>query len=396
MNNSKPHRVLHVIPSVSPKRGGPSQGLIELVREQVRTGIDVVVVTTNDDAESYLDVPLRKQVDYYGIPVIFLPKWDAPIRALREFTVSLAFHRWLIRNVHGFDVVHIHALFSFLPSLAMRYCRRKSIPYIVRPSGLLCRWSLTQSKLRKTMFLALSDRAGLNAASMIEYTADLEREEASDLGLVSPTCVVPYGVHVAPVVPQSRNRLREKLGLNEAQPLILYMSRVHPKKGIELLLDAFERWERPDKFLVIAGHTDGEYDRKVMERVQSGPCRDKVCFWGFATGEGKQLLLQGADVFVLPSYSESFGIVVAEAIAAGLPVITTRGVPLYSFIERYGFGWIVGTSPASITEALETRFSSEPPEELRNVQARGRETVQENFGWERIGQMVSTMYSKSI
>ncbi len=363
------------------------------MREQVGLGMDVLVVTSNDDAENVLDVPTGRKVEYKGIPVIFFPKWMAPLRPLREFTISIQFRQWLQSNVRQFNIVHIHALFSYLPSVAMRICRQNDVPYIVRPSGLLCRWSLQQSALRKKVFLALSDRRGLNSAAMVEYTAQLEQEEAADLGLSSPNCVVPYGLHVQPKLLDAREQLRKQLGLDDLQPLVLYMSRVHPKKGIEPLLDAFERWDHPGKTLVIAGNTDGEYDRMIINRVQSSSCRDAIHFWGFATGEEKQLLLQGADVFVLPSYSESFGIVVAEAIASGLSVITTRGVPLFSFIERHQFGWIVEPTAESIAEAFANRFSNAEPAEVLNVRENGRGAVLDAFGWDSVCRQVTELYT---
>lgn len=385
-------RILHVIPSVSPKRGGPSQAVLELAREQETAGLDSVIATTNDDAQDVLDVCCGEEVRYQGVRVRFFPKWMRVPNALREHTISPKFTSWLERNVQTFDVVHVHALFSYLSTTAMRICSIRRVPYIVRPSGLLCQWSLKQGWLKKRLYLALLERRNLNQSAAVEYTSPLELREAQELSLKSASCIIPYGITPFSTVEDAGVRLRTRLGVAADRCVVLYMSRVHPKKGIEALLTAFDSWSNPKKFLVIAGNTDGAYDRMIEEQVRNGPNRDSVLFLGFVQGDEKSLLLQGADVFVLPSFSESFGIAVAEAIAAGTPVITTPGVPLSDFVTEHQFGWVVEPRAESILATLDIVYSKEGDRIRQNVRELGSETVSRTFGWPAVNAQVTALY----
>jgi glycosyltransferase involved in cell wall biosynthesis len=383
-------RVLHVIPSVSPVRGGPSQAVLEAVGPLRRLGIDAEIATTNDDGPGLLDVPLDRLTDWNGVPVRFFPRFSPRVGAVREFAFSAGLTRWLWRHVRDYDLLHVHALFSYPASMAMRVARARAVPFLCRPSGLLCRWSLQQSRAKKRLFLRLLDRANLNASAAIEYTAEQEREESGDVGLRAPAVVLPYGLHLAPELPGARAQLCQRLGLPEAPPIVLFMSRLHVKKGLNILVDALGQLAATPFSLVVAGSGSPEYEQEVKTQVAAGPLRDRTHFVGFAGGDFKQLLLQGADLFVLPSHSESFAISVLEAIASGTPVLTTPGVPLASLVERFDLGWVAEPDVPAMTvvlrQALPTAASSTPD------RARGRRLVEKNFSWESIAARLSHLY----
>lgn len=389
-------KVLHVIPSVAPVRGGPSQAVLEAVHGLIRLGVDAEIATTNDDGAGTLDVPLLERVTYRGVPVRFFPRWSPVSRAVREFACSAPLARWLWAHVGDYDLVHAHAFLSFAPSTAMALARWRRVPYIVRPLGLLGRWSLQQRPWRKRAFLAAIDRANLDGSRGIEYTAREEMEEAAALGLRAPGFVLPFGINLPTPIADARQRVRERLGVPADEPLVLFMSRLHPKKGLEPLLDALAGIAHRRFSLVVAGSGDAQYEAALRERVKQGPLGARTHFPGFVQGTLKQELLQGADVFALTSHSESFGIAVVEALAAGTPVIITEGVPLASLVRDADAGWIPELSPASIATAVEAALGG-----LGDPASTGRRSnrcraIAEQFGWNTLAVRLRDVYAAAL
>ena len=386
-------RILHVIPSVGPVRGGPSQAVLELVSAIRPLGVDAEIVCTNDNGPDILDVSTGELTGYEGVPVRFFPRVSPRFRPLREFTYSAPLSRWLQRHVREFDLVHVHALFSHAPSLGMRIARQQRVPYINRPSGLLGRWPLQQSPVRKQLFLALLDRANLDNAAAIEFTAELEREEAASLRLKVPGFVLPCGLDVPPVVPDAQVRLRQKFRILDDEPVLLFLSRLHPKKGLHYLIDALGGLASQRFQLIVAGSGDLAYENSIKEQVARQSLQARVHFAGFAGGEYKQLLLQGADVFVLPSHSESFAIAALEAVAAGTPVLTTRDVPVAVLVEKFNLGWVTGLQPAELALSVERALKQCQSLSLSaDFRARGRRLVERNFSWSIIAARTIEVY----
>ena len=174
-------RVLHVIPSVGPLRGGPSQVVLEIVRSLNQTGVQAEIVATNDNGPGLLDVPLGAKTVFAQAPVWFFPRFSPRLSLVREFAYSTALTRWLGQNMDRYDLIHVHAFFSYASTAAMMMARRKNIPYLVSPHGLLCEWSLQQSASRKKLYLALIERRNLNGSAGLEYAAEQERAEAAPL-----------------------------------------------------------------------------------------------------------------------------------------------------------------------------------------------------------------------
>ncbi len=385
-------RVLHVIPSVGLVRGGPSQAVLELVRAVRPLGVDAEILCTNDDGPGLLEVPLGTLGLYKDVPVRFFPRFSPRFRPLREFAYSAPFAPWLRKHLRGFDLLHVHSLFSYLPSVAMRIARRLRVPCVVRPSGLLCRWSLQQSRLRKQIFLTLFERANLNGCAAIEYTAEQEREETADLGLQSPTFVMPYGLHLAEPIPDAGLKLRKQFQIAYETPVILFLSRLHPKKGAHLLIEALKGVADRPFTLIVAGSGSPEYEAQLKSMVTGGSLNSRVCFVGFAQGEFKQLLLQGADFFALTSHSESFGIAAMEAMAAGIPVLLTPGVPLARLVRKFDAGWVTELNKAAIASTATQALDSLAGLVALKARRQRCRALAANFEWTRIAARMMTIY----
>jgi len=187
-------KVLHIIPSVAPCRGGPSKAVIEMVYALRKAGVNAEIATTNDDGRNKLDVELKRLIQHRGVPIRFFNRVSPPVKAMREFIYSNQFERWLKSNITNYDVIHIHAVFSFCSSRAMQLARRNNVPYIVRPIGQLEQWSLAQSPARKKYYLKLIERRNLEAASVVHFTAPSEQRQALQLLPNLPGKVIPLGL----------------------------------------------------------------------------------------------------------------------------------------------------------------------------------------------------------
>jgi glycosyltransferase involved in cell wall biosynthesis len=378
-------------------RGGPSQAVLETLGPLRRHGVEAEIATTDDDGPRNLDVPHDCLTEWQGVPVRFFRRFSPAVHTVREFAFSAGLTRWLWAHARDYDLLHVHALFSYPSSMAMRVARARHVPYLCRPSGLLCRWSLTQSRIRKQVFLGLFDRANLNGCAAIEYTAEHEREESADVGLDAHSFVLPYGLHIPPENPNARTQLCAALGLPSTSPILLFMSRLHVKKGLAILIEALEKLAALPFSLIVAGSGAPDYEREIRARVASGPLSARTHFVGFASGDYKQSLLQGADLFALPSFSESFAISALEAIVSGTPVLTTPGVPLSTLIEKFDLGWVAPPEPSAMSRALERAFTALADAETNQKRrARGRKLVTENFSWDIIAGRMAAIYEAAV
>lgn len=392
-------KILHIIPSISPLRGGPSQAVLEMVWALRQQGVEAAIATTNDDGEHQLDVPLNRLVDYpidaqdphKTVPVRFFPRFSPNINAVREFSISSALTAWLWQNIAKYDCLHIHAIFSYASTMAMTIARSRHIPYVIRPLGQLCHWSLQQSQRKKHYYLQLIERENLQQAQAIHFTALQEQQEAATLGLNTPSFILPHGLNMPQPVTEPKAQLQEWLGLPTNQPILLFFSRLHPKKGIEALISGLGRLTEQPFQLVIAGQGEAAYEQQIQQQLAVNNLSDRSHLVGFVTGERKQILLQGSDLFALPSHSENFGIAVLEAMAAGLPSLITPDVGLAPIVAQHGLGWVVDQDPAAIAGALSGFFQQ--PESAKAMGRRATAIARSQFTWAQVAQQLIDQYN---
>lgn len=332
-------RVLHVIPSIGPLRGGPSIAMGIMARALRAAGVAVDVATTNDNARQLLNVPVGIPIDEQGVRYWYFERTAYP------YTTSARLARWLRNRVADYDVVHAHALFSFSTSAAAAAARRVGKPYIIRPLGTLAEYGMRQHFWLKRVSWFMVERRLLRHAAAVHFTSEAERAEAARLGNWRGV-VVPLGVEnidIAPRPDDTNNELR-----------LLFLSRIHPKKRVDLLLRAFALalQTAPNLRLIIAGSGDTGYLHEMHKLAADLGVTERVQWAGHVTAADKTSLLQRAHAFVLPSVNENFGIAAVEALAAGLPVVLTRGVAIHREVEAHRAGFIVEPDPASLTTAF--------------------------------------------
>ncbi len=387
-------KILHVIPSVAPVRGGPSQAILQMVLALNKQGITAEIATTNDNGSEILDVPLNHLIPCEEVPTRFFSRWSSSTHALREFAFSVALTQWLWKNIRHYDLVHVHAVFSYPSTVAMAIARLKKVPYIVRPLGQLCQWSLNQSKTKKQLYLQLVEYANLNHAQVIHYTSEVEQQEAAKLGLLTQSVVIPHGLSFAPPIEDARIHLRQKLQLPDDEPIILFLSRVHPKKGIEVLIDALALLHHQRFTFVIAGNGEPEYESAIRQHINRAGIHERTHMVGFVQGEDKDLLLQGADLFALTSYSENFGVAVLEALAAGIPAIVTPGVALSKLVSEHQLGMVPELNKEAIAHALITCLKE--PQEAKAMGDRARQFILEHYTWDNIAAQLIDVYAEIL
>jgi glycosyltransferase involved in cell wall biosynthesis len=387
-------RVLHVIPSISPRHGGPSFALPLFTSAATRHGAEVTVATTDDDGPgARLDVPLGEFIPGPGgANYIYFRK------TTESYKVSLGLSRWLRSHVSDYDAIHIHALFSYSSYATARAARRAGVPYIVRPLGVLNRWSLNNHRrLLKQWSLRLVELPILRGAAAIHYTAEAEREEAvdahPDINSIR-SAVIPIPVELVPLSDPSE--VEKRFPITSGRRVILFLSRLHVKKGIELLLQAYAkvRAEFPNTLLVVAGSGEVAYVERLRKQARDLGCDGDVFWPGFVAGDDKAALLATAALFVLPSFSENFGIAAAEALAAGVPSILSDQIAIAREAGRENAAIIVSCDEKAIVNGMRQLLSDDALS--RRLRENARHFVGQHFSTEAVGAALIQLYESVI
>ena len=388
-------KVLQVIPSLASVRGGPTEVAINLTKVLRKRGINVEIVTTNDDGAEVLEVPLQKLVTYRGVPVRFFPRFDVELGRDRGFLFSPSLTQWLWENVRHYDILDNHYLFSYSSSCAAAIARRFNVPYTVRTMGQLSPWALAQSQRKKQVYAKLLERKNLNHAAAIHCTSLGEVADVRKFGIDSSTITLPLGVNLPETIPNAKKKLCYEYNLNPDWPVLLFLSRLHYKKRLELLLQALHQMPGERNFyLLIAGTGETAYINQIKKQIQDLDLEGNCRFIGFITGETKDLVLQGSDLFVLPSYAENFAIAVAEALAAGTPVVITPGIQIAPEIAQADAGLVVEGTTEAFVEAIAQLLQS--PELRSQYGKNGRNLVQKRFVWDAIAKRLIPLYQTII
>lgn len=387
-------RVLHVIPSVDERSGGPATAIVPMCRALMAIGIEVLLVTTDAGSDEEVrkeDMPSLAR-DFKSVPTMFFPS-----QLGESFKYSRPLATWLSSNIHHFRLAHIHSVFNHSSVAAAHSCRKAGVPYVVRPLGTLDPWSMAQKSLRKKVFWHMAGKGMLHHAAAVHYTSEAEKRETEELFSLGHGKVVPLGSDGDTSTSFSREQLAEYFPSLASDPYVLVMSRLHPKKGLEVLLDAFlwlvedsgyKRWR-----LVIAGDGPSDYVLKLQRKVASSSHRERVLFTGWLEDEKKAALLGGASLLVLPSYQENFGLCVMEAMCNSVPVLVSPHVNLAEEIDSAGAGWIAPVEKNALGAGLAHALGNDLELEQRG---RAAKQLSAKYSWEATARALTCLYQQIV
>jgi glycosyltransferase involved in cell wall biosynthesis len=374
-------KILHVVPSLAQAHGGATRA-VELMEDAlIAQGVSLETATTDDAGDGKRNGKrCGERLDESG-----RARWYFPLRS-RLYKISPGFARWINARVRDYDLVHIHALFSFTSAVAARGGGRAGVPYVIEPLGTLNAYGLTQRRpLIKRLSLRFIEGPLLRDAAAVRFTSRDEALQARRLGIPLREALIPLGIGTG-AAPSPRAG-------PAATPRLLFLSRLDPKKNLEGLIDALAiaRSEWPGVHLVVAGDGEPGYIASLKSRAQRAGVLDRIRWAGYIEGEAKARAFADADVFVLPSFSENFGLAVVEALAAGVPCVLGEGVGITAEVVRAEAGVGTGTDAQSIASGLRRIIRGD--EQWRAMSANAQRLARESFSLDAMGTSLSQLYA---
>lgn len=370
--------------------GGISTVVRQLVVYQAKAGLDVSLCATRSGI-----LIEEEQLWCHPKDEFALHYFDSSTPML----IAPSMAKWLAQHIDSFDCVHIHGLYRFPVIYAAWRSKMEKIPYMITPHGALDPFLYRQSRygvlglLLKRMCERLFDFPNLNGAAAIHYTAREEAERAAFLKLKAPAVVVPNGIDWEQYATlPAPGAFRQRIGLDKGTPLILFLGRINFKKGLDLLVPAFAQVTKtmPSARLAIVGPDNDGYGRKVRQWCQQQDVLDKVIFVDYLEPARVTEAYVDADVFVLPSYTENFGMTVVEAMACGRPVIISDQVNICQEIKVHDAGRVVALDQNILAQAMIGVLQD--PHAARAMGERGRMLVQQKFTWPIIVKKLTAVY----
>lgn len=361
-------RVAHVVPSIANEASGPSYSVVRLCESLIGAGQEVTLAAL--DWAPMASSPLFLKTFPLGI-------------GPRSLGRSPAMQRWLSEQAQSrsVDLIHNHSLWMMPNVYPGQVAQRYGLPLVVSPRGTLSEWAMRSGSSLKRAFWPVLQRPALSSTTCFHATATSEYEDIRRMGFLQPVAIIPNGIDIPTLPPKVLENSRT----------LLFLGRIHKKKGLDMLLPAWRAVQ--DRFsdwrLQIVGPDNGGYLAE-MQQLARDLRLERVEFTGALFGGQKWQVYGQADLFVLPTYSENFGISVTEALAAGAPAIVTKGAP-WEELERQGAGWWIDIGVDPLVACLEDALAR-PSNDLAEMGLRGRDWMMETYSWTQIAMQMAATY----
>lgn len=373
-------KIIHSLPSFRLTDGGPPRSVGQVCEALAeKCGVNVGIVSGAGSEElSYIG----DKVKFYSVP-------NQQSKLIERFRPTGFGEMLSSINIDGggpIEVLHNHGIWLRSSLDVCAFAGKYKVPLVLSPRGMMEPWSMRHSFLKKRIAWYIYQQRALASVSAFHATADSEAESIRRLGLRQPIAVIPNGV-VLPVLNQSSATSHQSSDKHTA----FFLSRINPKKGLSMLLDAWKKSAPSNWRLVIAGNDDSNLTPQLKIKIKALGLIGQVELLGPLYGKDKDAAFQSADLFVLPSYSENFGIVVAEALSYGVPVLTTNTTP-WQELEAYGCGWCVAPEESALIGALSCAMGKSNSE-LHRMGEQGRKLVVSHYQWPRIADQMLEFYA---
>ncbi|MEK7062255.1 MAG: glycosyltransferase [Patescibacteria group bacterium] len=395
-------KILHIVPSYIPayRYGGPIESVHNLNAALVKNGVEVTVYTTNINGLNDLDASIGAPVIKDGVKIFYF-KSSFP----RAWFYSRDLRKTLAQSEQQFDIFHITSTFLAASTLGAYYAKKFKKPYIISPRGNLMLSPLGKKNLKKFIYNWLIEKKNLRDADAIHFTTPVEKEEYIKGGFsLKRGIVLPNIIRLDEFVGGDNiGDFRGKFGLSDDKRIILYLGRLNWIKGLDTLISAFAEVvkKEPNAVLVLAGPDENNYISNLKSQISAWPAGrsnlkidDKIIFTGMLTGDDKIAAYRGSDIFVLPSYSESFGMAAVEAMFCGLPVVVTKGVGISPNVEKAGAGIVIEKDKEQLSEAI-LKILNEP-DLAKKMGQNGKQLVKNEFSCDVVAEKFISAYNEII
>jgi glycosyltransferase involved in cell wall biosynthesis len=361
-------KIIHTLPSIKNEASGPTYSVVRLCGCLLQQGSQVELLTLKSEDSQNLNY--NKQFENG-----FGPKRLGDSPEMKRYLASQA-------RLNQIELLHNHSLWM-MPNVYPGFVARKhKIPYVVSPRGCFTEYAMSIGSRIKKIFWPILQKPSLDSVSLFHATAETEYEDIRRLGFKQPVAIIPNGIDL-PVI--------ENVKKPDEGYTLLFLSRIHPNKGLDLLLKAWcaVQNEFPKWRLLIAGPDENNH-LNDLKRMSNELGLERVHFIGPIYGVDKWKLMASSDLFVLPSYSENFGMVVAESLAAGTPAIVLKGAP-WRMLEDNHAGWWVEIDLPSLIACFKKSMSLSKLE-LHFMGQKGRELMRSSFSWDLITKKMKITY----
>ncbi|MBI2360126.1 MAG: glycosyltransferase [Deltaproteobacteria bacterium] len=416
-------KVLHVIPALAPRYGGPSQAVKGMCQALARQGQEVTIYTTNI---GNLDVPLDRPVSVDGIEVRYFR-----VQQPRFYSFSIPLANALKNEVKRFDLVHIHSVFTWPTTAAAFYCRKYKLPYIVRPCGILDPVPLKRayqtgwlpvtfelkrrylnrqflqrkylkrvlqkrSYIKKIIYLLLVEKRNLEGAAAVHFTSREEAVAVQPCGISVPRFIAPLGIDLRELQHHRSRGFRDQHPELNGKKIVLFLSRVDAEKGLDLRIPALGKLaaKREDFTFVLSGSGRAEYEEQIKGLLHKHGLANRTILTSFVEGRLKWSIFEEAEVFVLPSHHENFGIAVVEAMSVGRPVVITNRIAIHEEVSKARAGLVVSGDSEELGRAIAELLNSSSLRESMGKE--GRRLVETKFSWDKVARELCGVYEDIV
>ncbi len=367
---------LAVVGGLSKSGGGTSYSVPSWSNELAKLKVKRILVTIQKDKEEtsdFLDETAVKLISINSTRSIFSNKFYSP-------QLDLTLEQICVKE--NIDLIHNHGVWLPINHSISKISQKLKIPMVVTPHGMLTQWSFQYKNLKKKLAWRLYQQKDLENAKAIHVTSKSEGEDLRKFGYRGAIAVIPHGV----IIPKYQNPRFKKRKTKTA----LFVSRIHPKKGLLNLVKAWAEVRPINWRMILVGPDENGYMAVIQKVIQKYGLKDDFVYLGPVYGKELSNLYRKSDLFILPSFNENFGNAVTEALAHGIPVITTQGTP-WEELNTHDCGWWIPIGSESLSQALRkaTEISGK---ELQNMGLRGRKLVESKYTWKSTGKKMKILY----